>query len=233
MNAHTSQKLVSNVPALFSPGETESADVGPQSLSKTMSIFELDQSLCLLMDSAEEAATENNGEIPQALEQALLDYCEAFGQKVDNLANYIRSQEFEVTSAAAEIERLARRRATAQNRAERLKGLLRFFMESRSTRSLKGRLNTISLRKNNQDSLVLTDPTKLGTEFWRISIVVNAAEWEDALSYLPEDHCLRTRFDNQGPARRELDNARVRAAIGAGTAIDGAELRKGYHIRLT
>jgi hypothetical protein len=52
-----------------------------------MSLFELDESLHLLLDSAFEAPEENNGEIPQELQQALLDYCEAFGEKVDNIAD--------------------------------------------------------------------------------------------------------------------------------------------------
>ena len=109
---------------------------------------------------------------------------------------------------------------------------MRAVAENRVTR-LKGILNTISLRKNSQDSLVLTDSTKLGTEFWRISVVVNAAEWEQALSYLPEDHWMRARFGNPEAAKREPDNARIRAAIGAGVVIEGVELRREYHIRLT
>jgi len=69
----------------------------PPSLTLTseMTLFELDESLSLLMESATEAAADNNGEIPEELRQALLDYCEAFGAKVDNIANYIKSQEFE------------------------------------------------------------------------------------------------------------------------------------------
>jgi Siphovirus Gp157 len=234
MNVNTSQLSSSASLALFPPVETEAADVtSPQALAKAMSIFELDESLCLLMDSAEEAAAENNGEIPQELQQALLEYCQAFGQKVDNIANYIRSQEFEAASAAAEIERLAARKSAAQNRVERLKGLLRYFLESRGTRSMKGRLNTISLRKNSQDTLVLTDTTKLGKEFWRISVVANAAEWEEALSHLPAGHRWRARFANPVAVNREPDNARIRAALAGGAVLEGAELRRGHHVRLT
>src|SRR5690349_2843588 len=76
---------------------TSHADETPagEMLSREMSVFDLDEALCVLMDSAIEAAEVNNGEIRQELQQALLDYCEAFGQKVDNIARYIRSQEFD------------------------------------------------------------------------------------------------------------------------------------------
>jgi hypothetical protein len=198
-----------------------------------MSLFDLDEALCLLMDSAVEEAEVNNGEIPQELQQALLDYCEAFGQKVDNIARYIRSQEFEAANADSEIERLKRRKAAAENRITRLKGILKYFMESRGIRSLKGRLNSISLRKNSQDSLILTDATKLPHEFWRVALVLNAAEWEQILSYLPDHHAFRARFGNPEALKREPDNGRLRATLAAGNTIEGAELRRESHIRLT
>jgi hypothetical protein len=103
----------------------------------------------------------------------------AFGQKVDNIARYIRSQEFEARNAKTEIERLERRKAAAEHRVERLKGLAKFFMDSRNIRSMKGVLNTISLRNNSQDSLILSDTTKLPAEFWRISLPLSAAEWQE------------------------------------------------------
>jgi len=100
-------------------------------LSREMSLFAIDESLSELMDAAVEAAAENGGEIPPELHRALLDYCEAFGQKVDNIARYIRSQEFETANAKAEIERLERRKAAAEHRVERLKGLLKFFLHGK------------------------------------------------------------------------------------------------------
>ena len=106
----------------------------PQTLASEMTLFELDETLSLLMESATDEAADNNGEIPEELRQALLDYCEAFGAKVDNIANYIKSQEFEARNAKAEIDRLQSRQAAAENKVERLKGLLKYFMETRGLR---------------------------------------------------------------------------------------------------
>jgi len=61
--------------------------------------------------------------------------------------------------AGIEAERCSRRKARADSAVERLKGLLKFFMQSRQIRSMKRLLNTISLRKNSQDSLLFPDPT--------------------------------------------------------------------------
>jgi hypothetical protein len=205
--------------------------LAPRDLSKAMSLFELDESLRLLLDSAFEE--ENNGEIPPELQQALLDYCEAFGEKVDNIAQYIHSQEAVIAIAGTEAERYSRRKAAAENAVARLKGLLKFFMESRQIRSMKGRLNTISLRKNSQDSLLLSDPTRLPAEYCRVSLSMNAAEWNDVVRYLPENHPVRVRFGNLDAVHREPDNTRIREAIGARIAVEGAVLKRGEHIRLT
>jgi hypothetical protein len=62
---------------------------------------------------------------------------------------------------------------------------------------------------------------------------MNAAEWNDAVQYLPEEHLVRVRFGKPDAVKREPDNARIREAIGARIAVEGAELKSGEHIRLT
>jgi hypothetical protein len=204
----------------------------PQTLASEMTLFELDESLSLLMDSATEAAMEGNGEIPSELQQALLDYCEAFGTKVDNIANYIKSQENEVRNTRIEIERLQPRMAAAENRVDRLKGLLKYFMESRNLATMKGRLNSISLRRNSQDLLVVERPDAIPEEYWRVSFTIGAPELQEVLKHLPEGHAVRARLPGE-TKQRETDNARLRAALASGIPIQGAVLRRGNHIRLT
>jgi hypothetical protein len=206
-----------------------------QTLASEMTLFELDESLFLLMESATAEAANNSGEIPEELRQALLDYCEAFGAKVDNIANYIKSQEFEARNAKAEIDRLQSRQAAAENRVERLKGLLKYFMESRGLRNMKGRLNTISLRKNSQDSLIVDSVDRIPSEYCRGSITLPIPEFEELLRHLPEGHSLRTLLTPESDRfiRREADNAKLRTALASGVPVQGAELRRGQHVRLT
>jgi hypothetical protein len=200
-----------------------------------MTLFAIDESLSLLMESAAEAPADNNGELPNELCQALLDYCEAFGTKVDNIANYIKSQECEARNAKVEIDRLQSRQSAAENKVERLKGLLKYFLESRGLQKMKGRLNTISLRKNSQDSLVVESSERIPPEYHRVSITISVPEFEEVLRHLPEEHSLRAGLMHHlnGGLRPELDNTKLRAALGTGVQIPGAELRRGYHVRLT
>ena len=206
-----------------------------QTLASEMTLFELDESLSLLMESATDEAASNNGEIPEELRQALLDYCEAFGAKVDNIANYIKSQDFEARNAKAEIDRLQSRQAAAENKVERLKGLLKYFMETRGLRNMKGRLNTISLRKNSQDSLIVDSVDRIPSEYCRGSITLPIPEFEELLRHLPEGHSLRTLLSPESNrfVRREADNAKLRTALASGVPVQGAELRRGQHVRLT
>jgi hypothetical protein len=179
-------------------------------------------------------ASGNNGEIPDELLQALLDYCEAFGAKVDNIANYIKAQECETRNAKIEIERLQGRQEAAENRVERLKALLIYFMDTRGLRSMRGRLNTISLRRNSQDSLIVEAQAIISAEFCKLSVTVAVSDWEEMIAHLPEDHRLRARLfvDADTFGKREPDNAKLRAAIQSGRTIPGAHLRRGQHIRL-
>lgn len=206
-----------------------------ETLASEMSLFQLDETLTLLMESATEEATHGNGEIPDELRQALLDYCEAFGAKVDNIANYIKAQEGEARNAKVEIDRLQTRQAAAENKVEKLKGLLKYFMDTRGLRSMKGRLNTISLRRNSQDSLILETPDAIPGEFCKVSMTIAVSDWEELVGHLPKGHDLRMRLAGDGNTlgKREPDSAKVRLALQSGSCIPGAQLRRGEHIRLT
>ena len=82
----------------------------------------------------------------------------------------------------------------AENRVERLKGLVKYFMQTRNLRSLKGRLNTIPLRNNSQESLIVNQPDAIPPEYWRVSLTIGLAEWQDLLNSLPEQVRLRAKF---------------------------------------
>jgi Gp157 protein len=207
----------------------------PDTLASDMTLFDLDETLCLLMESATEAAEANNGDIPDELRVELLDYCEAFGVKVDNIANYVKCQENDARNARREIDRLQSRATAAENRVERLKGLVKYFMQTRNLRQLKGRLNTISLRNNSQDSLLVNQPDAIPMQYWRVSVMIGLVEWQDLLNRLPEQHEVRARFGSgsTGSIPAEPDNAKLRSALASGAQIPGAELRRGQHVRLT
>src|SRR5580765_8579748 len=83
------------------------------------SLFDLDQRLVELLESADEAA--EVGEIPQDLLQEINDYLEAFETKVDRIAGYWHWQESVAAICVKEAERLSARKRVAERRLNRLK----------------------------------------------------------------------------------------------------------------
>jgi hypothetical protein len=136
-------------------------------VARGLSIFEIDESLEALVEAAEADAEANNGEICDAIKSALATYAEAFGYKVDRIADFLKAQRAEADIAQREAERFHNRYKAAENREKRLKQLLVWFMLSRNVRKLRGEFNTISVQANSTPSLVVQDVSHIPASFYR------------------------------------------------------------------
>ena len=100
-----------------------------------------------------------------------------------------------------------------QNRIERLKALLKYFMETRNLRRMKGRLNTISLRNNSQDSLIVDRPDAIPPEYWRVSLTIGSRNgricWTPSGTPPSSGEVGR----RERSVQREPDNAKLRSAL--------------------
>src|SRR5258707_8687525 len=157
-----------------------------QDVAKGLSMFEIDESLEALVDAAEQEAEANSGEISEDIKSALATYAEAFGYKVDRIANYLKAQKAEAELAKREAERFQARHNAAENREKRLKQMLVWFMISRNTPKLRGPLNTVSLQANSVPSLAIQETTHIPDSFYRARVEVTSPEWCQILeSVLP------------------------------------------------
>jgi hypothetical protein len=201
-------------------------------VAKGLSMFEIDESLAALVEAAEEYAQANNGEISDELKTALATYAEAFGYKVDRIADYLKAQNAEADLARAEADRLQARCKAAENREKRLKQMLAWFMITRSVRQLRGTLNTITLQSNSAPSLVVDDGARIPDSFYRARIDLTWPEWTDILDSLPPG--LRDRLGSaEGKmVQKDLQRGILSDAVARGEQIPGATLVKGSHIRL-
>ena len=200
-------------------------------MARGLSLFEIDQALAMLIESAQEEAAANSGELSEELKTALADYVEAFGEKVDRIANYLKAQENLADLARREAARLEARRKAAENRVRGLKTFLCFFMASRDLKRLQGPLNTITLASNSAETLVLDEETNVSDIFHKVSAEVTWNEWEEILSALPTGP-LRERLIGENGVHRELDRARLSEALKAGVTVAGARLVRGQHVRI-
>ena len=208
-------------------------NISAADVAKGQSIFEIDESLAALVEAAEADAEANNGELSEPIKEALVTYAEAFGYKVDRIADFLKAQKAEAEIAQREGERFQARHKAAENREKRLKQMLVWFMLTRNVQKLRGELNTICLQANSAPSLVINDTTRIPASFYRARIEISWPEWIEVIESLPQGP-LRDRLMN-GEGRfvqKELQRGILADALGRGQVVEGVSLVKGSHVRL-
>jgi hypothetical protein len=101
-----------------------------------------------------------------ALRQQLADITTQLKDKAENIGKMILDLEAESDTAKKEIDRLSKRKSSADNKATWLKSYLLEQMQVVSIDKLPCDLFTISLAKN-PISVKIIDETKIAPEFWR------------------------------------------------------------------
>ena len=204
-----------------------------EEMAKGLSMFEIDEGLEALVEAAEQEAEANNGEISESIKTALATYAEAFGYKVDRIANYLKAQKAESELAQREAERFQARHKAAENREKRLKHMLVWFMISRNTQKLRGALNTISLQANSAPSLVIQETTHIPDSFYRAKVELIWPEWREIVESLAPGPLRDRLADSDGrTVQKELQRGILSDALTRGEAIAGVSLVKGSHVRL-
>jgi len=204
-----------------------------QDVAKGLSMFEIDETLEALVEAAEQEAEATNGEISEEIKSALATYAEAFGYKVDRIANYLKAQKAEAELAQREAERFQARYKAAENREKRLKQMLVWFMISRSTPKLRGSLNTISLQANSAPSLVIQETTHIPDSFYRAKVELTWPEWREIVASLPPSPLRdRVAVADGKTVQKELQRGILSDALARGETITGVSLVKGHHVRL-
>jgi hypothetical protein len=202
-------------------------------VAKGLSLFEIDESLAALVETAEEHAEANNGEVSEEIKTALATYVEAFGYKVDRIASYLKAQKAEADLAQREAERLQARHRAAENREKRLKQMLVWFMMTRNVRQLRGTLNTITLQSNSAPSLVIDANARIPDSFYGARAELAWPDWCEILEALPACPLRdRLRGPEGTPVQKELQRGILSDAVGRGEEVPGVTLVRGSHIRL-
>ena len=200
-------------------------------IARTMSLFEIDEALDLLIESAAEQVGGPEGEISEQLRTALAEYVDAFGEKVDRIANYIKAQEAFAEAAKKEANRLDIRRKSAEVRVQACKAFLCWFMKVRSLKHLKGRLNTFTLTNNSVESLYVDDSVAVAAVFHDVTFTLSWAEWQELLSNLPPGP-VRSKLAAAEDRCKCVNRNRLTEALKAGQPIAGTRLMRGQHVRL-
>jgi len=197
-------------------------------IAGTNSLFEIDAELDSLLDEIEEQ-TAQGGEPAGELVARFQQFCLAHGEKVDRVGRFLRQMEAREQFCRAEAARLGDRARTAAGKVERTRNMVLYYLMSRDLKSIEGREFTLRAQKNSQDSVRITDEVALPTAFRKIDARIGGVLWETVLANLPEE-LGRMLESAVGESRPDTDT--IKAAILREEQVPGAELRRGWHLRI-
>jgi hypothetical protein len=197
-------------------------------IAATNSLFEIDAELDSLLDEIEEQ-TAQGAEPAGVLIARFQEFCSAHGEKVDRIGRFLRRMEAREQFCRSEAVRLSDRARAAAGKAERTKNMVLYYLMSRDLKSIEGREFTLRAQKNSQDSVRINDETALPVAFRKINARVGGLLWETVLANLPDElgKMLESTVEESRP-----DTDSIKAAILHEEQVPGAELRRGWHLRI-
>jgi len=197
-------------------------------IAATNSLFEIDVELDSLLDDIEEQ-TAQGGEPAEELVARFQQFCEAHGEKVDRIGRFLRQMEAREQFCRSEAARLSDRARAAAGKVERSRNMVLYYLMSRDLKSIEGREFTLRAQKNSQDSVRITDEEALPTAFRKIDARIGGVLWETLLANLPDElgKMLESTLEESRP-----DTEAIRFAILKEEQVSGAELKRGWHLRI-
>jgi len=197
-------------------------------IAATNSLFAIDAELDSLLDEIEEQ-TAQEGSPSEELVERFQQFCSAHGEKVDRIGRFLRQMEAREQFCRSEATRLSDRARAAAGKAERTKNMVLYYLMSRDLKAIEGREFTLRAQKNSQDSVRITDEAALPVAFRKIDARIGGVLWETVLVNLPDElgKMLESIVEESRP---DMDS--IKAAILREEQVPGAELRRGWHLRI-
>ena len=96
---------------------------------------------------------EETGERSHEIKDRFQRLCDVFAKKVDRIGRFIRVMEARAAYYKGEDSRLATLGRVSENRVEKTKNLVMYFLQSREITKMEGKQFTRRWKKNSQDSV--------------------------------------------------------------------------------
>ena len=149
-------------------------------LAKGFTLFQIEESLVLLAESAEEEG------LTLEIERALTVYLEGAAEKRDRVADFIHFCEGMAELAKAEGKRLQARQKHFEATAERVSAMVLRVLDYLGVKKLEGRTNTLKKRKC-PPSVRIIDEAKVPAEFKYITVTLPLPQWQELLAGTGEE----------------------------------------------
>jgi hypothetical protein len=198
-------------------------------IAETNSLFEIDAELDSLFDEIEEQ-TDQGGEPAEELVARFQQFCSARGEKVDRIGHFLRRMEARELFCRSEAARLSDRARAAASKVERTKNMVLYYLMSRDLKAIEGREFTLRAQKNGQDSVRITDESALPRCYRRIEAKIAGVVWDTLLSLLPNELAKTLEASVQ---ETRPDNDAIKRAVSQNEVVPGAQVQRGWHVRVT
>jgi hypothetical protein len=188
----------------------------PMELAKAFTLFQIEESLMLLAESAEE-----EGLTPE-IETALTAYLEGAVEKRDRVAEFIHFCEAMAELAKAEVKRLQARQKHFEATADRVSSMVLHVLDWLRVKKLEGRTNTLKKRKC-PPSVNVIDEQKIPAEYKRVTVTLPLPQWQELLAGTSED----SRNSLLSVLRKQeitLDLEAIKQALNLEKVVEGADL---------
>ena len=188
----------------------------PAELAKTLTLFQIEDSLMLLAEAAEE-----EGLTPE-IEGALTAYLEGAVEKRDRVAEFIHFCEGMAELAKAEVKRLQARQRHFETNAERVSSMVLHVFDWLGVKKLEGRTNTLKKRKC-PPSVNVIDEQKIPAEYKRVTVTLPLPQWQELLAGIP-DGSRNTVLSGIRKQEISLDLEAIKQALNLEKVVEGADL---------
>ena len=190
--------------------------LAPMELAKAFTLFQIEESLMLLAESAEE-----EGLTPE-IETALTAYLEGAVEKRDRVAEFIHFCEAMAELAKAEVKRLQARQKHFEATAERVSSMVLHVLDWLRVKQLEGRTNTLKKRKC-PPSVNVFDEQKIPAEYKRVTVTLPLPQWQELLAGTSEDS-RNSVLSGLRTQEISLDLEAIKQALNLEKVVEGADL---------
>jgi hypothetical protein len=192
------------------------------------SLLELDQELDFLLEQIENEI-EEHGEATQGAMERFAVFCEAMNVKVDRIGRYLSLMETRAAHCKKEAERYAARAKRAEGKIGRTKAMVLYYLASHNLKQLESDAFTLRRQKNSQDSVIVTNPEAIPADLCRFEVKVEGSVWMRVLQSLPE---VLAKALQAAVKSSEPSNSIIKQHVANGGKVDGAEVKRLFHLRV-
>jgi hypothetical protein len=204
------------------------AEPSPISIASDHSLLELDSELDALLDQIQDEIEEQGKASTEAMDRLQL-FCQAMDVKVDRIGRFLKIMETRAEYCRKESARYAARAKRAQSKIERAESMVLYYLASHDLKKIESHEFTLKRNKNSQDTVEISQPDCIPVQLRRFEARVEGPLWMEVIDALPKTlaeplaACVKA---------NEPSNSAIKAHIANGGVVDGATVRRGYHLRI-